>query len=291
MDLFDRKSEGMSLSENTVTKLQKKVDREKAQFIELTEYTSNTYRKRQQLLRLAHYYHLLNNMGAEQTDERALDYYWSLANNRIKKARSYEGKEKEVAESRLVGEHTKAWNFAEYYYEKGNKVLCQMMITLMDYILQEKAGQSVLYGDRDKSSYFDLLDEISGLNEEYVSCYSFLCAYDFCTAKIADFTGIEEYRGLLKEHERIITNGMPRRVTAAIDQLREAAGNDKAEYFTDICRAFVPEPPYDENQLEQIYRQIVEKLYLGKEEMAMSTFSTLVVKVDEAYEQYLNFKE
>ena len=281
----------MSLSDNA-KRLQAKVDREgkEALLLEIEEYGDgkNTRRVRQQMLRIAHYYHLLRNMGTGtgQEDLR-MEHYWGIANKKIQQAKEYDGKAKEIAESRLIDEHTRAWNLAEYYYEKGSKVLCQMMITLMDYILQEETGSSILYRGKDKSSYFDLLDEIIGLTDEYVSCYGFLCAYDFCTGKIADFTGIGEYRQLLKEHERIITNGLPGKVSETMERLREAAGAEKAEYFFDICRAFTPEPPYLEDQLEQSYQEIIKKGFNGDEVLAMTVFSTLVIKVDELYEKYI----
>ena len=110
----------------------------------------------------------------------------------------------------------------------------------------------------------------------------FLSSYDYCTQKIADFTGIEEYRGLVKEHERIVTNGMPARVTEAMEKLKEIAGEGKAEYFIDICRAYTPQPPYYEDVLEEQYKKAVA--YYGDETMAMARFSNLVIKADEYYE-------
>ena len=279
----------MSLSDKAI-KLRDKAEKEseKVLMAEFEEYDAgrNTRRERRQLLRIAHYYHLLQNMGIDDSGYR-MEKYWELANKKIQQAREYDGKTREIAESRLIDEHIRAWNMAEYYYERGTKVLCQMMITLMDYILQEKTGASILYKGKDQSSYFDLLDEITGLNEEYISCYGFLCAYDFCTEKIADFMGIGEYRQLLKEHERIIANGMPKRVTETITQLQKAAGDGKAEYFTDICRAYTPEPPYSEDELERIYQKILKEGFEGNDVLAMTVFSTLVVKVDEYYEEFI----
>lgn len=242
----------------------------------------NTKQMRRQLLRIAHYYHLLQNLGDPNANSERMDCYWNLAKVKIQKAKDYDGRWREIAEANLIDEHTRAWNLAEYYYEKATKILCQMTITLMDYLLQEKAGFSILYKGKDKSNYFDLLDEITSLNSDYIECCCFMSSYDYCTQKIADFTGIEEYRQLVKEHERLLTNGMPDRVTEAMLKLKEIAGESKAEYFIDICRAYTPQPPYHEGVLEEQYRKAVE--YYGGEVKAMAKFSSLVIKVDEYYE-------
>ena len=251
---------------------------------EIEEYASgrNTKQMRQQLLRLAHYYHLLQNLGDPNANSEKMEQYWTLAKVKIQKAKDYDGRWREIVEANLIDEHTRAWNLAEYYYEKATKILCQMTITLMDYLLQEQAGISILYKGKDKSSYFNLLDEITSLNNDYIECCCFLSSYDYCTGKIADFTGIEEYRQLVKEHERIVLNGMPGRVSEAMQKLREIAGESKAEYFIDICRAYTPQPPYHEDILEEQYRKAVD--YYGGEVKAMAMFSNLVIKVDEYYE-------
>lgn len=275
----------MSLS-NTAKSLWVKIggqEEDTLQF-EIEEHASgrNTKQMRQQLLRIAHYYHLLQNLGDPNANSEKMEQYWTLAKVKIQKAKDYDGRWREIAEANLIDEHTRAWNLAEYYYEKATKILCQMTITLMDYLLQEQSGFSILYKGKDKSSYFNLLDEITSLNNDYIECCCFLSSYDYCTGKIADFTGIEEYRQLVKEHERIVLNGMPGRVTEAMGKLREIAGESKAEYFIDICRAYTPQPPYHEDILEAQYKKAVA--YYGDETMAMARFSNLVIKADEYYE-------
>lgn len=277
---------GVSLSEATKS-LWVKIggQEEKVLQIEMEEHASgrNTKSTRQQLIRLAHYYHLLQNMGDSKANPKRMELYWNLAKSKLRKAREYDGIWREVAEANLIDEHTRAWNLAELYYEKATKILCQMTITLMDYLLQERAGFSILYKGKDKSSYFTLLDEIISLNEGYQECCCFLSAYDYCTMKISDFVGIEEYRQLVKEHERIVVNGMPRRVMEVMEKLQEIAGEEKAEYFVDIRRAYEPQPPYFEDILEQQYEKAVS--FYGDEVKAMSVFCDLVIKTDKYYEQ------
>ena len=276
----------MSLSEAT-NSLWKKIgeQEEDAMQIEIEEHASgrNTRSTRQRLIRLAHYYHLLQNLGDSEANTERMELYWSLAKVKLQKAREYDGLWREIAEANLIDEHTRAWNLAEYYYEKATKILCQMTITLMDYLLQERAGFSILYKGKDKSSYFTLLDEIISLNDGYQECCRFMSVYDYCTMRIADFTGIEEYRQLIKEHERIVANGMPQRVTEAMEKLQEIAGEEKAEYFIDIHRAYEPQPPYHEDVLKEQYEKAVA--FYGGEIKAMAVFSNLVIKTDEYYER------
>jgi len=282
----------MSLSgTDYVVKLKEKVNKaeEDSLIIEMEDYSSgaNTKAVRDQMLRMAHYYHLLQNMGDEDPENKSkLETYWAIAREKIQKSKESEARWKEIAQSCLIDQHTKAWNMAEYYYEKGSKVLCQMMVTLMDYIIQEKAdGTSILYKGADRTSYFDLLDEIKELQEQYEECYYFLCAYDFCTEKIASFTNIKEYKQLNKEHERIIINGLPKKVTECINTLKEIAGESKKDYFIDIVKAFKPEPLYLEELLEECYQKAVEQYQ--DEVKAMTIFATLVIKTDEFYEAYM----
>ena len=282
----------MSLSgTDYVLKLKEKINKQEESnlIIEIEEYYAgaNTKATREQMLRLAHYYHLLINMGDEDPENTTkLETYWAIAREKIQKAKESEGRWKEIAQACLIDQHTKAWNMAEYYYEKGSKVLCQMMVTLMDYIIQEKAeGTSILYKGTDRTSYFDLLDEIKELQEQYEECYYFLCAYDYCTEKIASFTNIKEYKQLNKEHERIIVNGLPRKVTECINTLKEIAGDSKKDYFIDICKAFKPEPLYLEELLEECYQKAVKQFQ--DEVKAMTIFATLVIKTDEFYEAYM----
>ncbi len=254
----------------------------------LFESDGNTKVTRDRFLRLAHYYHIMGNMGDENPENKLkLENYRSIAREKISKSRQSDTRWKEIAESNLIDQHTKAYNMAEYYYEKGSKVLCQMMVTLMDYIIQEKGdGLSILYKDKDRTSYLNLLDEILELQCQYEECYYFLCAYDYCTEKIASFTGIKEYNQLSKEHERIIINGLPIKVTECIDTLKGVVGDNNKEYFIDICKAYKPEPLYSEEILEECYKKAVE-YYKNDEVKAMTIFTSLVIKTDEFYEAYM----
>lgn len=282
----------MSLSEEQ-KKLRNKVDdlKEKALTMEIVEYDAgaNTKETRSQYMRLVHYYHLLHQMGEEvdEEEQQSQAIANSLLREKIIKIKDKERQRKEVIQINLVSAHTGAFNIAEHFYEKASKDLCQMMITLMDYILQEKADMSVLYTAETEShrSYFSLLDEIAALNEDYVDSYFYLCAFDYCTEQISDFMDIKEYRKVIKEHSRIIENGIPKRVSDVMQTLKQIVAEDKikAETFIDIERAFVPEPPYDEQILNKCYKKVLETKYDNNIELAMSEFGNLVIDLDYAY--------
>lgn len=275
----------MSLGDGT-DKIRKKLEKKEKDIISLG-LDLNNKSIREKLLVIAHYYHLLQNLGDDTRATKInFDYYWSLARDKIQRAKESEHRLHEIAQSCLIEQHIKAWNLAQYYYEKGSKILCQMMVTVMDYIIQETTdGASILYLDKDRSSYFQLIDEIAVLNRDYEECYYFLCVYDFCTEKIAEYTGINEYRQLNKEHVRIDKNGLPKKVMDSINMLREIAGSSKKDYFIDIDNVINLKPLYVDKLLAECYSKAVQEYQ--DEAKAMTFFSSLVIKVDEYYESYM----
>ncbi|MDD6488333.1 MAG: hypothetical protein PUG48_00755 [Clostridia bacterium] len=243
----------------------------------------NTAKFRDQMLKMVHYYYLLQCMGDESNDNKKnMEFYLKIARQKISSARESAVIPKQIAEVYLINQHTKAWNMAEYYYEKGSKILCQMMITLMDYIIHTRLNEtSILYKNLNREKYLNLPDEIKVLNKDYEECYLFLCVYDYCTDKIADFTKIIEYKQLTKEHERIIENGLPRKVTDCINILQEIADANKKDYISDICKTFNPEPLFSEELFEECYQKAVQEYHNDINAMAM--FAGLVIKTDEFY--------
>ncbi len=247
------------------------------------ELETSTKKSREQIIKLVHYYHILQIMGADKPDvAEQLEVLWGLYREKVRKAKDSKNVGKEIALSNLVDEHTRAWNMAEYYYEKASKILCQMMITAMDYLLQERAKCSMLYNEKQQGNYFLLVDEIAGLSRDYESCYYFLCVFDYCTEKMAEFTGISEYKQMIKEHERIKTNGLPGKVKQTLRELEIIAGLTKKDYFIDINRSFHDEPKYDKELLDKLYDEVVKEY--NNEVVAMTVFANFVIKLDEYYE-------
>jgi len=277
----------MSLSEKDEKfKARMKAYMEKLLGEELDEYyvkNDNTKAVREKLIKTNHYHHLLQMMGDEELDQSEVNTVFALAKEKIIKVKDKDEQHREVIQMNLVDGHTAAWNIANYHYEKATKTLCQMMITLMDYIIQEKGEDSILYENLDKTKYFSLLDEIIALNEDYEDSYFSLCAYDFCTSKVGDFMKIPEYKTLDKMHERLIRNGNPARVSMVMKRLKEICGETRREVFIDIEKAYISEPLYSDEIFEMCYQKAIEQT--ETEENAMSDFTALVARVNQMYQR------
>jgi hypothetical protein len=252
--------------------------------------TDNTKLTRNRYMRLLHYYHILSQMGEGNANNDKENMTFSLLKDKILKITNKNVQERELVQINLVNAHTNAFTLAEHFYEKSSKSLCQMMITLMDYILQEKNNISLLYtADIEEYRNFpSLLEEIKSLNRVYLDSYFFLCAYDYCSEKLSDYMDIKEYKNLTKEHTRIIENGIPQRVSRTISFLKDVVKNDKAksEIMQDIELAYTPEPPYKEDILKNCYQEVLMNKYNNNIDLAMSEFRNFVISVDNTYEKY-----
>ncbi len=256
------------------------------EYIEYYAQNGNTKAVREKLIKASHYYHILQLMGDPNLDEDKMNRILDLAKEKIKKIKDRDMQWTEVVKINLIGNHTSAWNIAHYHYEKAVKTLCMMMVTFMDYIIQEQGGESVIYDGLDKTKYFDLLDEITALNKDYQDDYLSVCAFDFCTKKLGDYMDIPEYGDIAKEHDRIVINGNPERVTKIKNKLKEICGESRREVFIDIDRAYTPEPLYSEEIFEACYEKALEQ-YGNNEEMAMSDFNGLVSWVNMIYQNHV----
>lgn len=253
------------------------------EYIEYYAKNENTKAVREKLIRANHYNHILQLMGDPDLDENQMDIVLALAKAKITKVKDKDMQRTEVIKINLIGDHTSAWNIAHYYYEKAIKTLCMMMVTFMDYIVQEQGGESVIYEGLDKTKYFNLLDEITALNEEYQDDYFSICAFDFCTKKLGEYMDIPEYSDIAREHNRVINNGNPQRVTKVMNRLKEMCGERRREVFIDIEKAYTPEPLYSEDIFEMCYNKAIEQF--KTEENAMSNFTGLVARVNMIYQR------
>ena len=143
------------------------------------------------------------------------------------------------------------------------------------------ANGLILYNGLDKTKYFSLPNEINSLNEEYRREYFYICAFDFCTKKLSEYLKISEYKDIVREHNRIVNNGNPERVTNIISRLKEICGEAKREVIIDIEKAYTPEPSYSEDIFEICYQKVIEQY--DTEEMAIYNFTELVYEVSIAY--------
>lgn len=256
------------------------------EYIEYYAKNENTKAVREKLIKTSHYYHILQLMGDQDLDEDKMNITLDLAKEKITKVKNRDIQRTEVVKINLIGNHTSAWNIAHYHYEKAVKTLCMMMVTFMDYIIQEQGGESVIYEGLDKTKYFNLLDEITALNEDYQDDYFSVCTFDFCTKKLGKYMNVPEYDDIAKEHERIGINGNPERVTKIMNKLKSICGEQRREVFIDIEKAYTPEPLYSEEIYEACYEKALEQ-YDNNEELAMSDFNGLVSWVNMIYQTHV----
>lgn len=232
--------------------------------------TTNTPSVRQ-LIRIAHYCNLLKKQGNEPHNASRV---YRMTSGCIQKAvESSEEKHRDIVDLSLIDEHTRTWNMAMYYFERGQKSLCQMMITTMDYILQEKSGLTILYKGKDRASYYNYVDEMNDLNADYLDAVYYESAYDYCTERLSEYLEIKEYKDIANERLRLINSGMPDRVQMSIDLLKEVAGKEKFEYFVNV--EFCLHPRYDVNLLKEAYRKSISGY--TSEQNAMSVYAKVVV--------------
>ncbi len=256
------------------------------EYIEYYAQNGNTKAVREKLIKTSHYYHILQLMGDPDLDEDRMNITLDLAKEKITKLKDRDMQRTEVVKINLIGNHTSAWNIAHYHYEKAVKTLCMMMVTFMDYIIQEQGGESVIYDGLDKTKYFNLLDEITALNEDYQDDYFSVCTFDFCTKKLGKYMNVPEYDDIAKEHDRIGINGNPERVTKIMNKLKSICGEQRREVFIDIEKAYTPEPLYSEEIYEACYKKALEQ-YDNNEELAMSDFNGLVSWVNMIYQTHV----
>lgn len=256
------------------------------EYIEYYAKNENTKAVREKLIKTSHYYHILQLMGDQDLDEDKMNITLDLAKEKITKVKDRDMQRTEVVKINLIGNHTSAWNIAHYHYEKAVKTLCMMMVTFMDYIIQEQGGESVIYEGLDKTKYFNLLDEITALNEDYQDDYFSVCTFDFCTKKLGKYMNVPEYDDIAKEHDRIGINGNPERVTKIMNKLKSICGEQRREVFIDIEKAYTPEPLYSEEIYEACYEKALEQ-YDNNEELAMSDFNGLVSWVNMIYQNHV----
>lgn len=238
------------------------------------------------LIKICHYDHILRLMGNSESEDRIMYYAYAVAKERVEKLKDRSLQQTALIKLNLVAAHSSAWNIAHFHYERAIKTLCMMMVTLMDYIIQEQGGESVLYSDLDKTKYFDLLEEMTVLNNDYSLDYISICAFDFCSKRLGEYMGIPEYADIAREHERVINNGNPRRVRTVMNRLKAICSDDRRSVFMKIEQAYTPEPLYSEEIFEDCYRRAVSEF--GSEENAAADINALISKVSVFYSIAIN---
>ena len=256
-----------------------KLTREWTEFSRNPKYRSSK-KSLDKLIRLNHYDHLLEMMGVMEENDRSAKVFLQ-AKAALMGMKDEQYLEKAAVKLNLVEEHTSAWNIVHYHYEKAVKILCMMMVTMMDFIIREQTEISVLCGKSDDSDYFDLLKEMKSLNYVYRREYGLICSFDYCTKKIGQFVDIPEYDDIAREHKRIVINGNPEKVENVIKNGKLLCNKQSAKLFGIIESFYVPEPPYDETLFEECWKEAVSGW--DSVEDAFMEFNGLVAKVEEIY--------
>lgn len=247
---------------------------------QLMAYTNgeNTNAIRHQLVRMIHYGHVMHVTNVYGGKEIFLAV-WAPVRDMLSHGRASQSRDRDIILRQLVDEHMSVISAGEFYYEQANKILAQMTATILDYMLQIKAGYTFLYRELDRSKCVDLLGEIQSLNYGYKkNCYKMI-ANDLCCKKLADYTGVMEYRDLLGEYERMHINGMPSTVTAALEQLEAMAGEEQREYYESVRLAYAQDVVVTDEEFNTVYQQVVKSVFNNNEWDVMAMFAVLTQEV------------
>ena len=176
--------------------------------------------------------------------------------------------------TRLPSLHSSVWHISQYYYEKASKILCQMLASVIDCLLWEKGNMTVLYEEGPIPYKTGIIEEMERLSRDYQRCVYYLITYDFLTLDILPaYTRQKDYKRLSSERDRLKTNGLPEKVSRAIEML--SAGNDEnSELASELAEMFIPDPPAERFILEDLYQRLIEESFKDEND-AISHFVEL----------------
>lgn len=246
----------------------------------------NTDDRRKKLLRFIHCMHILRLDGGITVSDNDEIMAVEELKTKINRCTDREKIRKESIRLSVINDHTHTWYIARHYYEKCSKLLCQMMVTIMDFMLEAETGRSVLYSPREKQADVSMDKELSLLSGSFRESYYYMCAYDYCTGRLAEYAGVPEYELLMPEHRRIVTNGLPARLKRIADAYCGIMNVD------DILKDEAvkePEILYDEKLLEQSYQKEIKK-YIDID-FAMNNFQNMVSAVNYTYAAEMRGKQ
>lgn len=85
--------------------------------------------------------------------------------------------------------HSFDWSTARQYYEKCSKILCQTIINILEDVIEQDKVILYIYTDEEMGRAFDTGEELKSLVCSFAKAYLYLCSYDCCTKRFADFWG------------------------------------------------------------------------------------------------------
>ena len=245
----------------------------------------NTDSRRKKLLQFVHCLHILRLDGSVAVND---DYEIMAVEELKKKIGRITDREVQRCETirlAVVNDHTHSWYIARHYYEKCSKLLCQMMVTVMDFMLELQTGSSALYTDGEKKTGVSIESELEALTKNFRESYYYMCAYDYCTERLAEYAGVSEYDILMPEHRRLVANGLPARLMKIAEAYGSLKGAAKIR-IDDAVRS--PEILYDEKILEKVYKDETAKY--KDIDYAMNNYRNMVSAVDYAYAEQMRGK-
>lgn len=227
---------------------------EKTDLLEPGEYgkQKNTPARRRKLLQYLHRVHILRMESSSRVDEVREAMAIEELKARIPAVADPAERNHENVCAACLDGHSFAWNVARQFYEKCSKILCQTIITIMEQAAEQDMGVSYIYTDEEMGRVFDAGDELESLARSFANSYSYLCTYDFCTKKFAEFWGFEEYSLLTPEHIRLAVNFIPARVTL-VEGKYNSFHKDKPLKAADFMKN--PEVLYREDILESLFQR------------------------------------
>lgn len=212
----------------------------------------NTAARRRKLLQYLHRVHIIRMAGSGKVDEVREAMAIEELKERIAAVPDPKERNRENVCAACLDGHSFAWNAARQFYEKCSKILCQTIVTILEQAIERDMGVSYIYTDEEMGRVFDVDDELKNLAHTFINAYSYLCTYDFCTKKFAEFWEFDEYSLLTPEHVRLAINLIPARVTL-VEGKYNSFHKDKPLRAADCMKN--PEILYREDILETLFQK------------------------------------
>lgn len=276
-------SEGAFKNMDNLKKLEEQV--EKTDLLQPSEYgkQKNTAARRRKLLQYLHRVHIIRMAGSGKVDEVREAMAIEELKVRIAAVPDPLVRNHENVCAACLDGHSFAWNAARQFYEKCSKILCQTIINILEEVIEQEKGISYIYTDEEMGRVFDTQEELKSLAMSFAKTYCYLCTYDFCTKKFAEFWGFEEYSLLTPEHTRLAINFLPDRLKL-VEGKYNLYHKDKPLKVTECMKD--PQILYREDILEPLFQKAYA-LYDSPED-AFYDFANLTRYINMLYQRQLH---
>lgn len=271
------------LNMDNLKKLEEQV--EKTDLLQPSEYgkQKNTAARRRKLLQYLHRVHIIRMAGSGKVDEVREAMAIEELKVRIAAVPDPLVRNHENVCAACLDGHSFAWNAARQFYEKCSKILCQTIINILEEVIEQEKGISYIYTDEEMGRVFDTQEELKSLALSFAKTYCYLCTYDFCTKKFAEFWGFDEYSLLTPEHTRLAINFLPDRLKL-VEGKYNFYHKDKPLKVTECMKD--PQILYREDILEPLFQKAYA-LYDSPED-AFYDFANMTRYINILYQRQLH---